>query len=191
MLGSPPIRPDWMAWAGRLMAGDWTGEQPWLVTHFNLMGLWPLAWLTLATDDLRGKPVPGLLPILGTMVLGAFVLLPWLALRQEPSAERGILERVTAAPPLPAFVGLAAVSMIGWAVANGDVAAWDQARAADGFVYIMTLDFGALWLASLLVAKEQGEALGSHGWRLAVFPLVGAMAWVLLRERLIAAEAEA
>ncbi|HMV69325.1 MAG TPA: hypothetical protein PKA64_20960, partial [Myxococcota bacterium] len=104
---APPARPDWAAWCGRLVSGDWAGEDPAIVAHFQMMGVWPLAWAVLLRRDLRARPLPAWPFVLGSMALGALALLPWFVLRpaaQRP-AEEGWIERALVHPLLLAAGG--------------------------------------------------------------------------------------
>jgi hypothetical protein len=109
--------------------------------------------------------------VLGSGALGAFVLLPGLALRPaSPLRVEGALERGLGSEWLRGLVGAAAVGMVGWGIAVGEPAAWAASWASDGFVWTMTLDFLALWAASALLVHER---TGRWAWGLA--PIVGAL----------------
>jgi hypothetical protein len=63
----------------RLLTGQWDGEEPVVVALFNLMGVWPFVLAAQLAPWLRRRPLPLWPFALGSMVLGAFVLLPGLA----------------------------------------------------------------------------------------------------------------
>ncbi len=83
LLFSPPQRPDQTEWVMRLLTGDWAREEPSVVALFQLMGVWPMAMLALLAPRLRRGPVALWPFVLGSMALGAFMLLPGLALGCE------------------------------------------------------------------------------------------------------------
>lgn len=183
---SPPVRPDVWEWMARVMAGDWTGENPLVLAHFNLMGLWPLVMAMLLVDELRPEEgVPAWPFVVASAMMGAFALLPWFGLRTVPAktGPRYRLEGLLTSVGAVAGVGLLTLGFAMWGLLLGDVYGWEMARAQEGFMYIMTLDFGVLWLVSLLIAREQGEPAGDIRWRFAGLPLVGALVWVWIRER--------
>lgn len=81
---APPARPDQGAWVLRLLTGQWDGEEPVVVALFNLMGVWPFVLAAQLAPWLRRRPLPLWPFALGSMVLGAFVLLPGLAVGGAP-----------------------------------------------------------------------------------------------------------
>jgi hypothetical protein len=181
---APPIREDASTWALALATGAWEGENPLTIAHFNLMGLWPIAIAMLLVDELRPEEgVPAWPFVVLMMVGGAFVMLPWFFLRKaRPRRERGAPERLLMQPAAIVGVATAATFLSLWGLVAGDVFSWEIGRATEGFLYIMTLDYGVLWLLSLLIAREQGEAIGDIRWRFTGLPLVGSLIWVWLRE---------
>ncbi|MCB9674307.1 MAG: DUF2834 domain-containing protein [Alphaproteobacteria bacterium] len=176
LLLSPPPRPDQWAWLFRLSTGDWAGEEPLVVALFMLMGVWPLALAGLFAADLRREPVPLWPFALGSMALGAFVLVPGLALggRPLPMAEwqRWVGSRALAAVLLVPTLGLMA-----WGLWAGSPAAFAAAWRTEQFVHVMALDFCTLWLVSVVGATSRG----GRGW-LALVPLVGVLGYVASRE---------
>jgi hypothetical protein len=167
---APPARPDQGAQVVRLLTGQWSGEEPVVVALFNLMGVWPFVLAAQLAPWLRRRPVPLWPFALGSMALGAFVLLPGLALggAPQPMARwQGWLTR-------PAWLGLlalAATALFGFAL-TGSHAGYAHAFHHESLVHVMTFDFGALWLTSVLVARERGGP-----WGLALVPILGALAW--------------
>lgn len=168
---APPTRPDVWAWCVDLMAGRWDETDALIIVHFQLMGLWPLVFAIQLREDLRARPVPMWPFVLGSGALGAFVLLPGLALRPaSPLRVEGALERGLGSGWFRGLIGAAVVGWVGWGVATGDPALWAAARASEGFVWTMTLDFLALWAASaLLVHARTGR------WAWGLVPLIGGL----------------
>ena len=78
---APPDRPETFDLIVRLSTGQVAAENPLIVALFNLMGIWPLVYCCVLFADGRGQPVRAWPFAIGSMVLGAFVLLPYLALR--------------------------------------------------------------------------------------------------------------
>lgn len=148
---APPARPDQWAWILRLLSGQWEGENPLVVAHFNLMGIWPLAMVALWR---REWSRPGRLPawpfLVGAFVLGCFALLPYAALRRAP--ELG-------PPGVPAWVwgilGAGFVAMSAWGLVAGDLAGWVTTARTDGFVWPMAWDF--LAFVFLFGAEARGR----------------------------------
>jgi hypothetical protein len=181
---APPVREDWWAWCVALVAGDWAGENPAVVAHFQLMGLWPLAWAALLRDELRARPLPAWPFVLGSMALGALALLPWFVLRpagSDSSHAAGPLERLFARRGVLAVLAGLAVVLGGWGLLRGDLVDWRVAASTEGFMFTMSWDFLTLWVASALVARSQARP--GEPWTLTLAPILGVVAWVLVRDR--------
>ena len=182
---SPPPRPDQGAWLVRLLSFDLAGIDPWVVAHFNAMGLWPPLLAVLLRDRLFSPWRLGAAPawpfVAGSVVLGAFALLPWAVLGHAPSpTPPPRLLRWLAHPAVPALIGLVALVTFAWAAATGDLAAWLTSVRTEQFMWAMTFDFGALCgisiAAAALVRAERPAP--SPAW--CVLPLVGAAIWATL-----------
>lgn len=170
LTSSAPTRPDQTEWILRLLAGQWDGEEPLVVALFNGMGLWPFVLAAQTAPWLRGRPVPLWPFALLSLAVGAYVFLPGLVLhgRALPPAR---WQRAVAAPAWRALLAVAALALAGWGALAGHPAAFAAAFRGDAFVHAMTLDFCALWAASILVARERGGR-----WWLAGIPILGGLA---------------
>lgn len=168
---APPTRSDVWAWCLDLVAGRWEGTDPLVVAHFQLMGVWPLVFAVQLRGALRARPVPLWPFVLGSGLLGAFVLLPGLALQSGTAPDRdGPVERALGSGVFRGLVGAGALLWMGWGAAWGSPGAWEAARASDGFVWTMTWDFCALWSTSAALACERA------GWRVWCFvPMLGGL----------------
>ncbi|MFT4626484.1 MAG: hypothetical protein ACI8PZ_005161 [Myxococcota bacterium] len=166
---APPNRPELLAWLIDLMTGEWGGHEPWVVAHFQLMGVWPaLLALLLRGDGPRSWPFRA-----GAFALGCFALLPWLALRTEgrPAPPDRLWGGVAVA------LGVVAAALVAWAALFGSPAAWVSEASADGFVFVMAFDFVAFWLVGLLEARARCPR-----WQWAFVPVIGLAAAIAERE---------
>jgi hypothetical protein len=145
---SPPSRPDTLAWVLRLLRGDWGGENPYVVAHFQLMGLWPLAFGLHLADRWRARPVPAWPFLLGSLALGMYALLPWFALPRRDPGPPG--PRWARSPWGPRGLAATGLGFVGWALVTGDVRAYWDTVVSDGFVWPMTVDFVAFAAVYLL-----------------------------------------
>lgn len=168
-LFAPEARPDQTAWIWRLLTGDWAGEDPWVVVVFNLLGVWPFAMAALLAPMLRRAPVPLWPFALSSFAIGAFGLLPGLALGGEtqPMAR---WQRWLFHPVLRVSLAAVVLVLVAWGVAAGQPAVFLDAFATEQLVHVMTFDFAALWITSIVVAREQGRA-----WGWAFVPILGAL----------------
>lgn len=172
----PPTRPDLGPWVLGLLRGDWEGTEPWVVVHFQLMGIWPLLLGLQLRGWWRTRPVPAWPFSAGAFVVGAYALLPWFALRRPaPHQPRPRVDAV--APWLAGGAGLAAAALALYGVLAGSVVAWGAAFATDGFVWTMSFDFLALWATSVLLARETGGR-----WTWALVPVVGTATLLAARQ---------
>lgn len=187
VLAAPPQPDDVGAWVVRILTGDWAGEEPLLVAEFQLMGIWPLAFTALLARDLRDRPLPAWPFLLASVAIGAFGLLPWLGLRRWDAPRRreaGRVEAAAASPILGLIVAALSIGWIGWGLVHGDPEAFLARRATDGFVWVMTWDFCALWAWSVVLAVREATGHGAPlRGALAVLPGVGAGLWAALRPR--------
>jgi hypothetical protein len=184
LLFAPDPRPDQAAWLVDLLTGDWGREEPLVVGTFQLMGVWPVALAAILAPRLRSRPVPLWPFVLASFALGAFALLPGLVLVGSlGSGERAPLgpsmsgwQRLLRHPALLGALALVAAGFGVWMALKGDGLWWWRAFQREQFVHLMTLDFVALWLTSILAAKEEGGP-----WWLCVAPLFGALAFAWRR----------
>lgn len=87
MFMAPPSTPETGEMIRQLLTGAWTNLNPGVVVLFNLMGLWPVIYASLALTDGVDQAFPAWPFVLASFGLGAFALLPYLALR-EPTCTR-------------------------------------------------------------------------------------------------------
>jgi hypothetical protein len=170
----PDAREDVWPWVRDLCTGRWGATEPWVVAHFLSMAIWPTWLILLLRERLRARPVPAAPFAFGGFCLGAYALLPWFVLggvgqpaRPSPWAHR-------ATRPLAAGGLAVAVALTGWALRAGDPGAWAEVARTDGFVWTMTADFGAFWLAAVAVSRRRGGR-----WALTLLPLFGAGLYLL------------
>ena len=182
--GAPPNDPQTLELIIQLSTGQWQGLNPLVVALFNLMGLWPIAFASLLLWDghlrrsaardataeqehspdsqnaavrnsIPARPIPAWPFVAASFGLGAFAILPYLALRQplmrhESCSETvadlleekpsGLLKALNSAW-LWAGLALGASLLLGYGLIRGDwtdfAAQWQTSR----FIHVMTLDF--------------------------------------------------
>ncbi|MDY6937811.1 MAG: DUF2834 domain-containing protein [Cyanobacteriota bacterium] len=188
---APPDRPDTLELIKNLSAGNWDGINPLVIALFNLMGIWPAVYGCLLFADGRGQKIGAWPFVLGSFGLGAFALLPYLALRQpnrEFVGEKNLSIRVWDSRILAIVLTVAAAVLIVYGLREGNwadfVVQWQSRR----FIHVMSLDF---CLLSVLFPTLLGDDMAKRGmsgsiawWVISVVPLLGPLAYLCVRSPL-------
>ncbi len=185
---APPDQPDTLELIKQLSTGQWDDINPVVVALFNLMGIWPMAYACLALIDAQGQAVPVWPFVIGSFGLGAFLLLPYLVLRQpNPTFTPPKSQVITLADSrmLGLSLLIASLVLMGYAAYAGNwgdfFAQWQTSR----FIHVMSLDFCLLWL---LVPSLLGDDMARRGFKnkltfalVSAVPLVGLTAYLTFR----------
>ncbi|MBF2097754.1 MAG: DUF2834 domain-containing protein [Gloeomargaritaceae cyanobacterium C42_A2020_066] len=189
---APPDQPDTLGLIQRLVQGDVAGINPLIVALFNLMGVWPAIYASVLLIDGRGQRWPAWPFVLGSFAVGAFALLPYLALRQ----------------PNPQFVGakggwltwwdsrlngsllaLVTLGLLTYGFSQGNWADFVEAWRTSRFIHVMSLDFCCLTLLFPLILRDDLRRRSLHQpWLLggiSLLPLVGPVLYLALRPPLL------
>ncbi|MCU0695328.1 MAG: hypothetical protein MUC96_02230 [Myxococcaceae bacterium] len=185
-LASPPASPDTNAVIVQMMTGRLEGVNLSLFALFNLMGVFPMAFLALLAFDATAQKVPKWPFVLGSFALGAFVLLPYLVLRRwnlpRRQADTWWL-RGLASRWLAVALVVAALALVGLFVTQ-DVGGFLELFRTQQFPFVMSFDFVACCLAAALLAREEARVRGQPAlawWGL--LPAVGLPLVLALRKR--------
>jgi hypothetical protein len=182
-LAAPPASPDTAEVIMKMVTGRLEGVNVPLFALFNLMGVFPMAFLAVLAFDAPSQRVPKWPFVLGSFALGAFVLLPYLVLRQWGLPRRAASSwwlRVLGSRWFGvALVGASAVLVV--LFVTGDVAGFVTLWRTQQFPFVMSFDFVACWLAGALLAREEATRSGQPLLAaLGLVPAVGlplALAW--------------
>ncbi|MGD1858371.1 MAG: DUF2834 domain-containing protein [Leptolyngbyaceae cyanobacterium] len=188
---APPDQPDTAQLIQQLASGQWDDINPAIVALFNLMGIWPMAYACLALIDGHGQQTPAWPFVAGSFGLGAFLLLPYLVLRQpDPSftPPKSKLLSIVDSRWLGLSLLAGSLALIVYGLYAGDwgdfVSQWQTNR----FIHVMSLDFCLLWL---LVPSLLGDDMARRGFKnasvfalVSAVPLVGLTAYLTLRPSL-------
>ncbi|MGF1516191.1 MAG: DUF2834 domain-containing protein [Nodosilinea sp.] len=200
---TPPDRVDTADLILRLSTGDWEGINPAIVALFNAMGLWPMVYAAVALIDGHSQKQEGqnrrAWPfVLASFAVGAFALLPYLALRQPNSTFSGHQSRLLHLTESRWFGGalaVGAIALAAFALLKGDWPDFWQQWQTSRFIHVMSLDFVALWLLfPVLLRDDMDRRVLSQPWVVAAvlaLPLVGACLYLALRPSLDVAADEA
>lgn len=185
--------PDDPALTKALVRGTFTGDfgavDPSIAAVFSMLGVVPvLASGFVLADGARRRLVAWPFA-LGMFVVGAFALLPWLALRglggprAEPRAP-GAVRRLLGRRAFRAGIVLALAGLTGWGLARGSAAAYASAFRSTSMVNVMTVDLVlcTLLLYVLVAEARRRDAVVETPITRAVraVPLFGAAIWNLV-----------
>ncbi|MEN9206904.1 MAG: hypothetical protein Q6L50_05740 [Gloeomargarita sp. GMQP_bins_120] len=185
--GAPPPQPDTLELIQHLVRFQVEGINPLVVALFNLMGVWPALYAGVLLTDGQGQKLPAWPFVALAFGVGAFALLPYLALRRpflrwQGSESLGL--RFWNSRVLGGLWLLLSLGLLGYGLTQGSWAEWWQAFQTNRFIHVMSLDFTLLWLLFPLAAWDdlQRRGLAPGGWlALMALPVVGAALYLTLR----------
>lgn len=185
---SPPDQPDTFDLIKRLSTGDWDGINPAFVAIFNAMGIWPMVYAAVALFDGRGQSRRAWPFVAASFAVGAFAILPYLALRSPNpgfSGAKSWLLRLLDSRLLGALLAAGAIALVGYGAIYGDWPLFWQQWQTRRFFHVTTLDFVALWLLFPVLLRDDMARRGmTQSWiipAVLALPLVGACLYLALR----------
>ena len=157
---APPDRPDTLQLIIDLSTGKWTGINPLIIALFNLMGILPMVYACIILIDGKIQQLPAGLFSAISFGVGAFAILPYLAIRRSLCGDqlervrsngidrRGIIKLVDSRW-LGIALTLGTLILLVYGITQGDwpdfVRQWQTSR----FIHVMSLDFCLLTLLFL------------------------------------------
>lgn len=146
------------------------------VALFNLMGVWPLLFLVMLGFDTTEQRVWRWPFLLGSFILGAFALLPYLVLRRWGAPKRAPTVkwlRALGSRTFAVMLLVGAGAMCAWFIV-GDVAAFARLFHTNQFAYVMSFDFIACTVAGVLLCIEDASVRpAAPGWAWSIGSAVG------------------
>ncbi|APB32535.1 hypothetical protein GlitD10_0234 [Gloeomargarita lithophora Alchichica-D10] len=188
LIVAPPDQPETWDLIQRLIRFQVAGINPLIVALFNLMGVWPGIYAAVLLTDGRGQKIPAWPFVAGSFALGAFALLPYLALRRPFPQWSGSVPwvlRLWNSRVLGAVWLTLSVGFVGYGLSQGSWGDWWQAFQTSRFIHVMSLDFVLL---SVLFPLVLGDDLTRRRvvrapWfaLVSALPLVGPALYLTLR----------
>ncbi|AFY33650.1 hypothetical protein [Calothrix sp. PCC 7507] len=187
---APPDRPDTFELIKNLSTGQWQGINPLVIALFNIMGIWPLIFSAVMFIDGRGQKIPAWPFATASFAVGAFAILPYLALR-EPNKQfvgkKNILIKLLDSRVTGVVLSVGAAILVAYGL-QGDWGNFVQQWQTDRFIHVMSLDF---CLLSLLFPALLGDDMARRGgknpqlfWLFALIPLFGPLIYLSVRSPL-------
>lgn len=188
LLLAPLEEPGTLTLIEKLVKLQWADINPYVVTLFSLMGVWPLVYACLMFIDSRMQDISAWPSFLASNGSGVIGMIPYLIVRepsQEFSGQKDIWLKLLDSRITGVILSLTTAGLLAYAMLAGDwgdfVHQWHTSR----FIYLMSLDFCMLYLVfpSLL-----GDDMARRGlqdsrifWSVALVPLIGPLAYLSLR----------
>lgn len=175
------------------LTGDFGAVDPSIAAVFSALGVVPLLAVALLARRASRQRVP-LWPFGAAMfALGAFALLPWLALLDDDDARpapppAGPLRRALASRPVGWLIVVALVLLGAWAIHAGSGAAYAHAFRNTAMVHLMSIDAAVctLLVHTFVEASRRGGDVQVEPAAARVIrfvPLLGAAMWNALVRR--------
>lgn len=194
---APPNQPDTFTLIKDLSTGNWDGINPLVLALFNIMGVWPLIYSCFLYSDGRMQKIPAWPFGAASFGVGAFALLPYLALRNPAptfAGEKTGWLKLWESRWLAIGLAIGAIGLLGYGFSQGNwsdfAAQWQTSR----FIHVMSLDF---CLLCLLPPALLGDDMARRGvqdsrifWAAALIPLFGPLGYLLWRPPLKSGSAE-
>ena len=188
---APPDAPNTLELIKNLSTGQWQGINPFIIALFNLMGVWPVIYSAMLFIDGRGQKIPAWPFASAAFAVGAFALLPYLALRnpnQQFTGKKNALIKLFDSRVTGIVLGVAAAILVAYGVRAGDWGDFVQQWQTSRFIHVMSLDF---CLLSLLFPALLGDDMARRGgknsqifWLIGVIPLFGPIFYLCVRPSL-------
>ncbi len=171
-----------------LVTGEWEGINPLIIALFNIMGVWPFIYSGVLFLDGKGQKIPAWPFVTFSFGVGAFALLPYLALRQPNprfSGEKNWFLKAIDSRIFGAIAALSALLLVGYGITQGNWSDYLYQWQTSRFIHVMTLDF---CLLCLLFPTVLGDDMARRGlnrplifWIVALIPLLGPAFYLALR----------
>ena len=154
---APNASPDTLDLIINLSTGNWQGINPWVGSLFNLMGILPVMYACLLLFDGRSQKLPAWIFVVGSFGLGAFALLPYLALRESNTVwdgDKNLLLKILESPITGLVLTLGAIALLGLGIIYGDWGDFVWQWQTNQFIHIMSLDFCLFSLLFLVLIRD-------------------------------------
>ncbi|MEH2289420.1 DUF2834 domain-containing protein [Nostoc sp.] len=185
---APPDQPATFELIKNLSIGQWQGINPLVIALFNLMGIWPLIYSAVVFIDGRGQKIPAWLFSTASFAVGAFALLPYLALREPNNqflGQKNTLLKLLDSRVTGFVLAVATVILIAYGLRAGDWGSFVQEWQTNRFINVMSLDFCIL---CLLFPALLGDDMARRGWKnpqffwlITLIPLFGPLVYLSVR----------
>ncbi|PMB50650.1 DUF2834 domain-containing protein [Fischerella thermalis CCMEE 5205] len=190
-LFAPPNQPDTFELIQNLSTGQWQGINPLVIALFNIMGIWPIIYSAVLFVDGRGQKIPAWPFTAASFAVGAFALLPYLALREpnpQFSGAKNVLLKILDSRWTGVVLTIGTAILVGYGIEQGDWSNFVQQWQNSRFINVMSCDF---CLLCVLFPALLGDDMARRGWKsskifwlIALVPLFGPLLYLCIRPAL-------
>lgn len=186
-LFAPPNQPDTFELIKNLSTGQWQGINPLVVALFNIMGIWPAIYSAVLFFDGREQKTPAWPFAALSFGVGAFTLLPYLALRepnQQFSGKKNFFLALLDSRITGIALTIGSAIIVAYGINGGNWGDFVQQWQTSRFIHVMSLDF---CLLCLLFPALLGDDLARRGVKnpqmfwLGFLPLFGPLIYLCVR----------
>lgn len=185
---APPQQPDTFELIKNLSTGQIAGINPLIVALFNIMGIWPIIYSCLLFFDGRGQKIKAWPFAAASFGVGAFSLLPYLALREPNPIFTGSKNKflqVLDSRWTAILLTLITLGLVAFGLIAGDWQNFIQQWQTSRFIHVMSLDFCLLCLLFPTLLADDMARRGMKNpaifWSISLLPLFGPLAYLCLR----------
>ena len=172
-----------------LSSANFQDINPLIIALFNLMGILPIIYSCFLFFDGRNQKIPAWVFVIASFGVGAFAILPYLALRQPSTVwtgEKNTLLKVLESPIIGILITISATLLIFWGIYNGDWSDFIQQWHSSKFIHVMSLDFCMLCLLLPVIVKDDLARRNIDRpfifWLITLIPLFGTLAYLCSRK---------
>jgi hypothetical protein len=185
---APPNQPDTIELIKNLSTGNFAGINPLVIALFNIMGVLPLLYACFLYSDGRMQRIPAWAFSLVSFGVGAFAILPYLALRQPNplfAGEKNAWLKLWDSRITGGFIAIGAIVLLSYGITQGNWSDFVQQWQTSRFIHVMSLDFCLLCLLFPFLLADDMTRRGLTDrrifWAVSLVPLLGTLAYVVLR----------
>ncbi|MEM8502062.1 MAG: DUF2834 domain-containing protein [Cyanobacteria bacterium P01_D01_bin.1] len=185
---APPFQSGTFDLIIRLSSGQWDGINPAIIALFNLMGVWPMAYACLMLIDGKGQKLAAWPFVAFSFGVGAFMILPYLALREPIQTFDGpktaVLKLVDSRWTGRA-IALIAIALLTYGITQGNWSDFAQQWQTSQFIHVMSLDFCLLCAITAPLIKDDMAKRNFDNpalfWSTVLIPLLGVLFYLSIR----------
>lgn len=187
-LFAPPDRSDTLDLIINLSTGNWENINPLVIALFNLMGILPTIYSCFLLIDGVGQKLPAWAFLTVSFGVGAFAILPYLALRQPNpnwNGEKNLLLKIVDSRWLGIILTIGTIALIYFGLSYGNWTDFSQQWQTNRFIHVMSLDFCLLCLLLPVLLQDDlsRRKIDSSWvfWSVTFIPLFGTLIYLCLR----------